>query len=57
MFANFAGHEFNDETQCLAHEKVMHKCPICSHNYYLFGSEQRCDLGTTNCKFQQKEDT
>lgn len=45
--------EFSDKNKCLEHEKVFHLCPKCVHCFYLYGSEQMCDL-SKECKFQPK---
>lgn len=50
----YCGKEFpENEKACLQHELHMHKCPNCKHHFYLFGSEEMCDV-SNNCQFEQK---
>ena len=47
--------KFDDPQKCLDHELFFHKCLDCKHNYFLYGSEQLCDLGgKKKCKFEKK---
>ena len=48
------GKEFEDEKDCKFHEKKMHICMKCEHNFFLYGVEQNCDA--KRCHFKPKKD-
>lgn len=46
---------FEDKKDCEWHEKYFHKCPSCEHVWYLYGSEQMCEL--KRCNYKKKEES
>lgn len=50
------GKEFTDKATAEWHEKVNHICPTCEHCYWLYGTEQSCDMGKHKCHYKEKSD-